>query len=485
MYCKSCGTKNSKSNNYCIKDGYPLFEEEVSKTLTKSESKFCNKCGNKVNKIDNYCNKCGSSLFVKKEKQNFQNPLDFNSFLSNFKDIKNKVFNTSTYKKINLDDRDKIKNFTIYGFIGVFIGLIFAIIGKLLFVKYLVEIDEFYDLIKMFPDFSLGVIDFLLLFISGSRASIKSNIELVDSAAFIQSTPGIFMIIPIISFLIMGIIKARKDIESKNLNFLGLITNPFVYGLVLSVLSIFSRKKMQTSIPLVNMDVVIKFSLSFFITFFSAFILSLIFFGMGYFLVIYKNNIKFKKENKNILVDSGVISLLVIFISLILSLIYMFIMNSNSFELSEVLLGLPILSYVGFLLLNIGSFEFLQYNDILDFNTFSFFEEVLQLEAKQYIFPLILGFATIFIVFFMIGRKYKRKKVNDFYLLPIFYSLIVFSLALILSFKIDLQAPELFDQVFESNLLLEPKLIRTFIGSILVSGLPFLAGYFIEKGAEN
>ncbi len=71
MYCKSCGTENPSTANYCVNDGAPLKSIPLKYRGKERNTAFCSSCGAKAPSLANYCQNCGESLIQYSREKTF------------------------------------------------------------------------------------------------------------------------------------------------------------------------------------------------------------------------------------------------------------------------------------------------------------------------------------------------------------------------------------------------------------------------------
>lgn len=110
MFCKNCGKQISDDANFCPCCGYGVLEDDGS---------HCPNCGAEIAADANFCSKCGKTLGPDTQ-TNYITPQNTNTYAQNAQ-----TQETSTIGILAI----------IFGAMGGWLGLLFAIIGLCIYKK--------------------------------------------------------------------------------------------------------------------------------------------------------------------------------------------------------------------------------------------------------------------------------------------------------------------------------------------------------------
>lgn len=298
MYCKTCGESNPDWSNYCSHDGTALSKPQSLQQLqvVRSDITFCSHCGAETKGVDNYCINCGHVL-LKFEKategkllvQPASTPirfgsLSFSSLLS--KNVLKKAFIPAIVAFLLM----LVLNYISYASINNFYEEVFkeSIMDSPL--SLLEDFSEETDTtIKPLGNL-FGFTDSVMLshIISPSyEAQMESNFiydETFTGKLSVHFTYILFMVFPILSLFIGGILYRRKNTTVSIQSFLsGAIGIGLIYSILLTVFSLFSgfSYDFQMTDEGTNIKFNIDTSYSFFVAIFKGFMMGAIFSLLG------------------------------------------------------------------------------------------------------------------------------------------------------------------------------------------------------------
>ncbi|WP_110928703.1 zinc ribbon domain-containing protein [Bacillus massiliglaciei] len=275
MYCKTCGTSNPDWSNYCSQDGTALLHPCTGQRadLVKREKHFCSGCGSETAKTDNYCMTCGQTLLTYQVTKRAE-------------------------KSVGGEERERVgislsSIFSIHYVKKAIIPALAAFVITLLlsFVGFTVN-DQFYE--DIFNE-SLGITPSEI----ADQASAEFGTDIKEPGEIFGFTDTVmmahmlspkyklqaeihegyddfevsgdlkigfsyvvFILFPFIGLFISGLLYGRKNGEKNLQSFLGgAVGIGLIYGLILTVFSIFSGYHYKLDLP--EEDFMVKISSSY------------------------------------------------------------------------------------------------------------------------------------------------------------------------------------------------------------------------------
>ncbi|MBU5292915.1 zinc ribbon domain-containing protein [Anaerosalibacter bizertensis] len=477
MYCQKCGKSNSDHSIYCHNDGEFLLKKEGRIKIKNSRAKFCKHCGKNIEKNYIYCSNCGQSLFqIEKNKDNVVNPRENASIPTNLNNI------------------NYINSLKTAG-----IGFILLLILSLIITVSINESinREISNVLSLETNIKfINILDYALnshlinlsLKVDTASLGLQPDIIKLNGGLFL------FLIIPAVIFLVLGILDGKKDLKlNKAFNFIETIFIGLFYGVGILILSIINKWKISFNIPLINQYVTITKNFSPLISLINGFIISVVFYlaGYGIFMII-------KKENERIFkyryIFNGILSLGTgLLICLVVS-IMVFKKSISSIPFTGIdsidsIIQYQSLKYL-WNLVNFNTFSYLAEDMTLNFSLLKNTEALKEiLDNKKIIIIYILTIIP-FIVFFIQGRKEKKLQPKNIYL-NLAYSALTYSLLMtfftaVSNFKINATG-------MTANFIADGPIITaigfkvgdTFITSFLFFYLISLAGAFLTNSREE
>lgn len=267
MYCRTCGQSNPDWSNYCIYDGTFLGNESSSKNikLANKETNFCPGCGEKINGTDNYCQNCGYSLlkFTVEEDDLRVVPPSVTKVLK-----KGKFIHWSNVEVVAIAKKAFVP--AILAFAIMFIlNFIFSTFVTSPFDKLfeqafdttpkemVLDMAEQYDADVRIPQKLTGASDYVMAShlltpkftfdFKGSEYDERFHVN-GELNASVKSL--LYLIFPFIALMIGGVFYRKKNPEISIQSFLlGAVGIGVIYGLILSVVSLFSGFDFKANIP--------------------------------------------------------------------------------------------------------------------------------------------------------------------------------------------------------------------------------------------
>lgn len=293
LYCKQCGTKNEKDALYCVNDGFQLVSSADDTFVEKESVKYCRNCSHESTAGALYCSDCGISLekVVKKQSSN--------EFTITPKQSKQKGKN-----EVDLGEAE-VSPFTKEGLIRslkssaivIAILLVISFITSSILNSYLRSTleEEFFFLAPVIS--SLKVVSMTDIFMIFHLASINYSAQIPGMEFFIRTSGGliVFLILPVIIFMLTGFLMNRKQRERNMINRLkGNLSFSVVYAIIVGVISLFSGVSLNLeAMGGFGESVSISSQYQFFNVLFNAFVINFI-------LVSFGSMIGLTKENKQI-----------------------------------------------------------------------------------------------------------------------------------------------------------------------------------------
>jgi len=465
MYCESCGQKNNKYAIYCSNDGTLLHQTKVNIKLSKDNIQYCNSCGNKLLRPDLYCNNCGVSLYKPNK-----------SITKNIADIVPK-YKAATY----FDAKSPI----IRGFIGF--GILFILSLLLSSVVNLAAQYGLYSTIGYNVNVKIvSVFDLLFLtnFIN-LKLAISAG-TFASSVAKIAGSLSILILIPFITFFVIGILQAKKD-NKKNRQFdlKSSLVTALTYCLTLTVLSLIYRAKVEVPIPYASQMVVATKSFSIIAAFFKSGLISFISLLSGY--GTYSRLVN-KEELLGGYSDifTGLNIFLVTFLSVfIITGIFLKVGVGLSAD-SLIILFIAIFQAV-FYALSIINFGRLTVNYDMENYKLSLLREIRYINDHYGLSTILIYLVALvpIAIFFVYGKKSKKK--SKLYIAPVTYSLTITAFAYITNIKASLSGSALFfTNLVNEQVKVGVSLIPLLITSLLISiGATYIGNLMSERGVSD
>ena len=142
----------------------------------------------------------------------------------------------------------------------------------------------------------MDTIDLTLLSHLSELAIEFDSIDYGYGTATFRSDISLFLLAPLVIFVILGILKGRKDLKTeKHFRLIDHVLVALYYALGLLIISCFSVKETYIPIPFDDDYMIISKYYRPFIVFFNSFITTLVFFLLGYGIYIF-----IKKENERL-----------------------------------------------------------------------------------------------------------------------------------------------------------------------------------------
>ncbi|KNF09764.1 putative membrane protein [Gottschalkia purinilytica] len=459
MFCHRCGQSNDDYSNYCSKDGIALRGKKLNVRLSKKETKFCKDCGSKTEKSDLYCNSCGQSLFEVKEKKSI-----------------NKIPNVTLEKTSLLYS---LKTSGISFAIILIINIIISLLGNKTIDDAIVrEIGPFFSLDYInFIDFTLISNFIKLKLISGVGKGVSGELSY-------QGGVLILAIIPFFVFCIIGILNARKDCKnSKEFCIKNSLLISLFYGLILGILTMFGSGKFDIPLGIFDLNLVKKYS--FLTAILNGFILSILFYLIGYGIYI-----KFRRKNEIIERYKYLFNgLLTLFTGYIVSFtLFLLFINRTMIDtysgFVDKILTLQMPSYIWYIL-NFNTFHVNDGNMLQSFSVINT-EELRQIFDSTGMGLIYVGLIISFMLFFAIGIKMKKSSkgnlVKDILYFSISYSLFMIAFVLVSNIKVQVSGSvsNIIGRNYE-GIFVGFKVIGTFIKSFAFSFVATFSGSLIGK----
>ena len=464
MFCNKCGTENSGENIYCTKDGVKLKTGKSYYSMLKERKKFCPSCGAVALEEDNYCSSCGGMNFKL---------TDSGSDSLNLDKVKNIKLPKDMEGFKTIFSRGSLLGKFIYGGIGFVTVLLISVFLKIFINEVLKAsisniFDGYFDLAYGFGELvdyfgSVRMSDMMSL-LNGSAFNVKSFDVLSGK---VQLGLMFFIGLPMIVFNILGFIKAFVDKEDRTI--VNILTNSLLYCILIGFISVLSYRKIDIGIETLSLKV------GFISTVFNGFVISFLGMLLGYSIGGKIKKISFTNPIEEGIFNAGFLfSIVYISIGLIVT-VYMF----NNFDIEEILPSLAIIISYLFLGANLGSVSLTgsiareitgnMYTRVSLINNKGFLEGM---ESSVSII-LILAVLIPIAVFFIKGlRDKKANTIKELCILPGIYGLLLVVFASPL-------------KIVVSSAKASPNIFTIFIGGVIISGLPYLAGKLIGGGFEN
>ncbi|MDK2562577.1 hypothetical protein QOZ84_03370 [Romboutsia sedimentorum] len=437
-----------KYKNYFKEDGRSVQKIENNKyTLKKLENSTCVICNKENNKQSSYCKHCGNNLSEVEE----------NNLIKN--EIKDSKSLKHILKNINF------KKASITSLCSILILFIVALIFKLLMGLQIREIGMLINPIHIVMGLNLGHIDISSSGMLGS-GGISAHLGIL-----------VFLIAPILALTISNLLFMKKENTDAKSTLLNSIGVGLTYGLMLFVLSIFT--KIKTS-PFDMMQYQMSFEVSYrsLNMFFNGFIIAfLCTYLIGFKKSYEKDNIHLgimKKAISTVFLGYVVVFLILTAITLSdKSYLYEFGMYGYTKDISTSLVLTQLASYMwgfaNFIPLTISSYTI---------SIFNLLGSDLFLNTKLiFIAMVVLSSLIILVVGCNLKRKYKDDKKNVVLIFSLYYALFMGIVALFSSILIGGNISSIQISNYQGAISLGLPLISTIIRSFLYSYIVAGIGY--------
>lgn len=247
MYCNTCGTENPSSNNYCSHDG-TVLKQQKQQIYKTTEAMYCGGCGSPKSSTSNYCLTCGTSAFKY-------------SKATTEKDTVKSTENRIHVPTISV--QGGIKPAMIAAAAGAVLVLLLTYIlfssltnlsqpllseftdGSFDIEDTIAEINEYSDNKLQAPPKLIGFTDFVMA-THLVKPTLKGDANvpfqgLIEWKASLSLGIILLLIIPVVSLFISGILY-RRLVKEQHIKILlqGSLSIAILYGLFLSILSLFS-----------------------------------------------------------------------------------------------------------------------------------------------------------------------------------------------------------------------------------------------------
>lgn len=293
MFCKSCGTENLASANYCINDGTLLRPSNHTYRLKEKKSSYCANCGAKSGSNYMYCIECGCSTNQYTAEKTLATKLSNPKELGGF----NKGASINL-PKLNLAFFKSVLIPSIIAIVIVF-ALSFSImkqsekiynsmLGDSLkqfdVADMLQEIssDEDLDLPKM--DSLYGISDIVM------TANLQNPVITIDANIFskvsaeVEAKNGFlfYLLIPFLALFVAGIVAGRRNGTNHLSGHLSdAVGIAVIYAVFMAIFSLFAGFSLELGGKGLDMSFSMDTDYSFFKTLLMTFIFGFIFSGFG------------------------------------------------------------------------------------------------------------------------------------------------------------------------------------------------------------
>ncbi|HHW70395.1 MAG TPA: zinc ribbon domain-containing protein [Clostridiales bacterium] len=473
MYCQKCGQYNADNAIYCSNDGELLLHKSDKVFMSKQEVFYCKHCGERVESYFLYCTNCGQSQFKT--------------------DIGKKTIKSpKTETKLKQDKGFKTIDFITplkFAGVAVLLLLIVSLIASTSINKNLnEEINDYLLVTGIDPHMDIKFLDTIDLTLLSHLSELAIEFDSIDygyGTATFRSDISLFLLAPLVIFVILGILKGRKDLKTeKHFRLIDHVLVALYYALGLLIISRFSVKETYIPIPFDDDYMIISKYYRPFIVFFNSFITTLVFFLLGYGIYIF-----IKKESERLYryryIFNGIFSITFgYFISLI---VYMIAFREN---ISGILIDLEYVHIEELFtepsfIWNIINFNTIFYSEFGNVHSLSLFKNTSLLkDSLDNLTIVVLYILTLvpFILFFFQGRREKKAGDGNLYL-KLAYNSISYSILISLFNSIAKVKFELFgsmiDQPISLSIGFKPSI--TFFTCFIFSYLASLAGAFLAN----
>jgi hypothetical protein len=295
MYCKSCGSENSSTANYCINDGAFLKSIPVKYRGKERNSVYCSNCGTKASTLSNYCENCGGCLTQYGREKNFVPKLSNNGG--------GDTMPTSVPLKISRFQLDYIKKAFLPALLAIII--IFVISFAMMqssekaytnMLDYELQNNGMSDIppqvYNLFKGGKLiGISDILMLLnLQNPDISLKASggtgldSGSITAHVLVQNGFLIYLLIPFIGLLAAGIFAGRRN-QRTNLSerLYDALAIGFLYSIFFTIVSFFAGFSYHGSLNIVvaNISLDINTTYSSIKTFFMTLLFGFLFSGLG------------------------------------------------------------------------------------------------------------------------------------------------------------------------------------------------------------
>lgn len=530
MYCRYCGQENEDFALYCSRDGAVLYENKKNITLTKSDAKFCKECGQSVGSSDLYCSKCGISLYsIKKANQSALQGIA--NIIGAGSDEENKDNQSSNIDVGISFENLSFENLARFIDIKSVIGRSLLAIGIVFFICLIISssINEFVNRIIVQELFGWGDMgslleikiansfDFTLL---SNLAKLNIGISALEEGTvkFTIILP-VLIILPIITFFVIGIFQARKECKQGNsFNYVDTLAVSLCYGLVLGLISIISAR--NYTLPnngIIDIVFSLKKSYSFLVSIFHGLLISLVSQILGYATYVKVMKKRTAIKSYEWLFDGAFIAVaLLVGIILVTSILLISALDGTSQLVPYASVQKRIAYLIGILFsiylllmgswgtLNIGfkgeaapyilgrMFSMAQSNDgTIKISLIKGLDVLKQTFNDDLVVVLYFVVIILVVIFFIQGMRAKRygspSPLRSMILPALMYSLIVGILAYLTQFSLVGTLAEFggFGSNSDQSMVayfIGFKFMSSFFGSFILTTLSSMAGFFLTPG---
>jgi hypothetical protein len=300
MYCKACGEKSIDAANYCPNDGTLLLPLTASKFNAAATKHFCPDCGTPGKGDQNYCQSCGSSM------------TQFSKGRSGAQ-VSIPAINTESLQSgkllsaVKLPGMDSFKQ-AIMPVIVSILALIIISFSLLTFSEeafdaLMADVADEADLSYMIEEIAdqtgadipaldkiFGLTDIIMVshfvnpeFYASFDGEMYGEEGEAETSADMWSGLIIYLLVPFIALFIGGLVAGYRNRNTDK----GLLESNLaisaLYGLTLSVISLFAGMSFSEKIreDALNLDIKLGIDYSFFGSLFTGFIMAFVFAGLG------------------------------------------------------------------------------------------------------------------------------------------------------------------------------------------------------------
>lgn len=478
MFCRHCGQENNDSSIYCSNDGALLYKEKIKVNLIRDKIRFCKDCGKAIESYELYCTDCGVSLYEKREKATTIE-------IPNIKETK--LFK----ERGNIIPKLNIKSSAIYSIIGF--GIIF-LLSIMVSTAINTTIQE-----QIMNEFYIPTDINLLSYLDVALILNVANLKLTMLADFynlgtatLSGAPFAFILVPFIIFFLLGMNLGKKNNKlGETISMQGTLLTGLFYGLILALLALVNSAETSFYIPYLEESIALQKKYSFFTSLINGTLISTISLLLGY-------GVYWKLSKRDSLIGSfkWLFEALIIFltssvlVNIAAGLFIKFILKEDT---SNVFLDFALFSQMGiyaFLMINLGSFSFMQDYDgetLSLFKNMEFLKSGLDDKAPIFLYGVIL---LPIILFYLYGKRSKENGNKNILYTTITYSIVIGILAYLTHGKlVGIGLEGILDDMLGTNLNLGFRVIYSIIGSLVLSTVSTLAGYLLseetKKGVPN
>jgi len=493
MFCQECGQKNNDYSLYCSNDGELLQDINVEFTLEHKEGNHCSECGSSLDYVDNFCTNCGQVRYKIADRK-----------------LKEKE------DKEEIIESEKLNKNNLLGFLktsSIGFGVIFVVSGiiSLLFkseIKRILQLEgglEYYEIMKR----GLGIPNIISL-IHGFSAKVSMEAGIGDISGnqeVFKMSIGLmsFLLLPIIIFAIIGFIKDKED---KPLKIESMVFISVIYGIIISLSSLFIKVSAVDLAQLADeiipfggftlemVDLGVKTKISKLILILRSSTLSFIGLNIGVFIKNFRSKKSEEVEDlleKDVMNSTGMLLIGIIFTILITFFVIESDIYSDFFDQDDGGFFISLIVYLGvflqtaintFFLSNGGVFvSNLDFQgtklSILDLSEDALYYSVWDPDRKIFLY---IGFLFIIFLFFLYGRRYKKKKDGNLlklFIIPLYYAIFLGALAYLTSINIETTIAMMRDEI--PSVFRGFTILSTFARGFIVAALGSMIGFFLTS----